>query len=1418
MTALDWDRFRDLPGDPRTNFELLWRGAIKINYARFGTFRAQAQQPGVEFHLNLEQECPLGKPGQWFGWQTKWWDIGPGKQIGKTRKDDVEDSLETTKKHLPGLTDWVLCTRRPLTPTDQTWYDGLTPGFKLDNAVSDDLANLLLGDAALLRETYFGDLVLEPHRLANLQESAVAEVSERWFPEVHHSTGAEEALRRMLAEPDAWTHLAAVGSEIETFSGAIDREVAALPLPAPLQAELDELSSTAATVKGLLTEAYAHLRSDGERSWLEIDEVEVPTAPPKIPPVLRKLRALNHPASLACTNMVAHVRRAATLAKQVFDELQVRLAVVSGDAGYGKTQLAAKLTTATPSRPPGVLLHGRRLGARDELEKLATQVSCVGQPVQSFEALLAAVDAAAARARCRLPIVIDGLNEAESPSAWQPLLRKLHTMLRKYPSVLVVCTIRGAFVQRSIPTTVTDFVELDGFDEDLTEVAQKYFNFFKIDATGAKLPRELLRHPLALRIFCWVANPTRENWVALTDRPRSLNEMFEEYLDIIARRVEQLNDHLSADDVLRALQRLGVEMWKTSARDVDEERARELFGDTDRRWDDSILTALELEGVLIRQTPLDDAARTDTAPSDPSSAGLRVAVVYDLLAGHITASAMVDSERQTFVASLRSPQVTAQLAGRVDERHPLAIDIFEALTFILPNAGRGHLWQAVDPSLAGRALLRTTTLSAANVDAATAEAFMASFESLARRREFWPLLRSVRAAVSHPLNAVFFDSLLRPMNVAARDLAWSEWLRANWSSALADVRGLANAWKSDSRRTEADALRARWLMWVLTSTVRDLRDAATAALYWYGRHDPARLFTLAIDALEVNDPYVGERVVASAYGVAAAHQQRDKAFGEQLAVYLAGLARIVTSSNSTAPTYHRLVRYYITGTFEFARQHYPEAVPEAAIDGVAFTDGILPDPLADGDPRHGEVNRTIHMDFGNYTLGRLFEDRGNYDADHAGHAEATAQVLGVVYDLGWRNEPFSDIDSAIGSRNSDRGPGRIERYGKKYGWIGFYLVSGMLTARGERVPWLEVDIDPTFPQPSPQLPMEVPTWARQTPKDDRRWMLDGVVAVPDELLYCDVLDNAPGPWILVHAELTAKDSQTGRNTFGLFNTVAVEQPDLDKLMSWWSSVDHPGRDVIDLPGAYYLFAGEIPWHPRMVTSGDDLSGTGARADEGGPGSGSGTRVDPHEVEDPYMDELRIEAGIDDQGVDSAEGQCGDLEAGGETEEGFDLVAIMKSYGTEFADNNHKWSYETIRFESLAHTFAWEGHHSVENQEFAYVPNRRLSLQSQLRSLGASFNQVDDEGRPAAKSFAAPDGFEGHLLYLREDCVMAYTQDRALVQFGWGERQTHLTWPESVPPRLQAVYQSYGNIWRTHRVFSCAEAPGGAESPTGGETS
>ncbi|WP_157526394.1 hypothetical protein [Microbacterium oleivorans] len=1318
--------------------------------------------------------------------------------------------------HIPGLTDWVLCTRRPLAPIDEPWWRDLPTDLTLDHQVAEDLGNLLTGDAELLRQTYFGDLIFTPDRLAKMNELALADVRERWFPEVHQVSEAESTLRRMLAEPGAWHHLDAVGSEITRLSKIISIAVAEVPLESSIQEDLDRLLETAETLRQLLHDAHEHLTPGGDHTWRELGEAVVPNPPSLAPTALRRLRAANHPAALACTNLVIHTRRAAAVAKDVFSQMAVRCVTVTGDAGYGKTQLAANIASSTETRPAGVLLFGRQLRSRDDLDDLAGRVTLNGKRIETFEALLAAIDAAAARAQCRLPLVIDGLNEAEDPSEWKSLLERALVLLEDYPSVLLVCTLRSTFIDRSIPVSVTDSVVLSGFGDGVNDAVEAYFNHFNIDATGIDLPYERFDHPIALRIFCSVTNPTREQRVRLVGRAISLNSMFGEYLTSVAARIETLTkSRIRAEDVGNALVALGVELWETSAREVSEARVKELFKDTNKRWDDTVLNALQEEGVLIRQTS-EVAGGTDPAPAG-GSGELVVAVVYDLLAGYIIASAMAKTSGAAFAASLKSPDMVARFSGSVDQLHPLAVDVFDALVFVLPRSGLGHLWASITDELLDAALLRVTDLEVGDIDAATLHAWGENLPQLARRQDFWFRLRAVRAVPDHPFNAMFTDSALRSMTVADRDLTWTEWLRKSSSSrpgqtravsgAIEDVRSWTARWQATSERGESDALRARWFMWMLTSTVRDLRDAATAALYWFGRESPPDLFELAASALQINDAYVGERATAAAYGVATAHQLKDEQFEGQLGKYLRDLTELTAGTAPIAPTFHRLTRYYVAGTVEFSLKHYPESVPPEATDGIAFAPGALPDALPEKDERHAEVQRTIHMDFGNYTIGRLFDDRANYDYEHKGHREAIDQVLGIVYDLGWREDKFASLDQMLARQDQDGNPGRVERYGKKYGWIGFYTVSGMLRARGERMNWLEVDIDPSFPQPSPPLPLPIPSWVSATPADDNDWLVEEQTAIPEELLYCDSLAGEFGPWVLIHAELTVKDRVAKRGGFGLFNTVALDPNDLEAMMRWWSTKDHPGRDLIDLPSAHYLFAGEIPWHARMVTSGDDIAGTGtvdpiASKDDGWD--------DPHAYEDPYIDDIRVPkvdidgqkisapSRVDDDGSDPNATTAEDLtEALGYAQDVLDRLIASDTP----ARRNKFAELIPLEFESVAHSYAWETHNSSENQAFAYVPSQRLSQMSRLHSAPAGFNQVDEGGRVAAMSFTAPEGFDGHLLYVREDVLQMYTGGRAVVTFGWGEREIRVEWPERIPDGARRIYQDHANVWRTHRIVS-----------------
>ena len=140
MPALNWDIFTGLPGSAEKNFELLCRGIVRQTFGSYGTFRALANQPGVEFHLKLDKHCAaLGDPGRWWGWQCKWYDLAANGALGSTRRTKIEEGLRKTEEHLRDLTDWVLWTRRTLTKDDQDWFNGLSSKMTLHLWTGDEV-------------------------------------------------------------------------------------------------------------------------------------------------------------------------------------------------------------------------------------------------------------------------------------------------------------------------------------------------------------------------------------------------------------------------------------------------------------------------------------------------------------------------------------------------------------------------------------------------------------------------------------------------------------------------------------------------------------------------------------------------------------------------------------------------------------------------------------------------------------------------------------------------------------------------------------------------------------------------------------------------------------------------------------------------------------------------------------------------------------------------------------------------------------------------------------------------------------------------------------------------------------------------------------------------------------------------------
>jgi hypothetical protein len=1339
MAELDWNIFESLSGAQTKNWELLCRELVRRNYARFGDFRSTAQQPGIEFHLNLTDDCSLGDSITHWGWQCRWYDLPAGRSIGKTRKNKIINALETTQKYIPELTDWVLWTRRSLTPKDQEWFYGISTKYKLHLWTETDVIGLLTGEAEVLKKTYFGNLVLMPENFKRMHEESMAPIKKRWEPQLHIEIEVERELKSALGTPGTWSIFREAADDLANRSETIKSETRDLrnserDLVKQLTATLSDQSNHLLS----LAEALDTASLDNVKHCLE-GAINPSFRKYDIALLANRLRSINHPISISIAAATWEINNYFYLLKQFSDKLDQNFFAVIGDAGFGKTYLAAELTKTTMELPGGVFLQAKYLANNGTLDDLIRRVSFEGN---SLEQLLEAIDAVGARIGRRIPILIDGLNESENPRNWKDLIQTLQVQLKRFTHCVIIVTLRSAVIEDSLPTdSGIEKLFLTGFEYNTEKATSTYFDYYKIDPTDALLPWDKFSSPLFLSLFCQATNPDREKTVGVESIPRSLTAVFEKYRDlVISRVVSKLR--ISKDDVKHALDRVGLALWNESARSFKFDRLRELVGDQPRDWDKSLARGLEEEGVLTREPASYSNRFNQNNYQDENQVS---AILYDAFAGFIIADAIINNQGpMKFDTWLSSNWEKLDFSS--NDYQPLAEDILNGFVGLSPRRFGGSFWKKIPSPLREVALLETAQLEPEKIDTETIKelAKLCTNSPKSGTRDLFYQLWSTRAALNHPLNSTFLNEVLTDMEVGKRDLVWTEWIRSNREEIHNDLEYWEREWSSTKDRNETDQLVALWISWVLTSSVRRLRDQATKTLYWYGLGSPQSFFEMVTRTLILNDPYLPERMIAAAYGVVMGSQKVIDEMKKPLSWFLKQLKEQLLGDNAIVPSNHWMIREYVQCIFNFAMNFATDSIPnDIPIHNRELVFGKASYVFAN--QVRNEFSGYLSRDFKNEKVGRLFSDRHKHDNCHAGFSDAMTEIKGRIFELGWRENKFKEIDANIPDRYTHRNePGITDPYSFKYALIAVQETAGVLTDAGKLkkrshlkhgIPM--VDIDPSFPQIPPKLPVKISSWVEQSPKENRDWLSSGKVMIPDELLQSQVFDGKVGPWIAVNGFLQSTNKLLGRSTFGFIRGILIPKDKVKTVVSLLNTRDYLGNTYIpEEPHSSYTFAGEIPWSDEFA-------------------------------EDENYDE---EFG-------PYKARIGDWQKG-------------------------------IISEVLSHQYTWESYHSDLNQAgYFSVPSKSFSHKFNLRSLTSSFDQFDPKGNLASITFSPPDHFdsEGNLLYLRKDLLLQYAKvkKQEFIWVVWGERTlTNLGYNH--PDWCNQIYQNRGHLWR--RIIALNDFP------------
>lgn len=1274
MSNLRWEEFGTLPGDPRENWELICRESVRRHYDRFGSLLTRKQQPGVEFHLKLNKEgSGLGCVGDKWGWQCKWYGRKDLKQDGGLRahhRRSIEEAIEKSARHVDGLTDWVLWTREKLTADDLRWFEELAAPFTLRHWDSETLAGLLSGPGESLRATWFGELVLNTEVLTERRREALAPIRQRYVEELHVRTRPEEEIEEVLLGPGFVVEVARLQHEMMAGIGQVQA------CEADAQQEgAEQLHQQTMEAGTSAFEALQRLSTSGIDELPTAEEVEAigrqaadfQTLVESLADAMDRRRE----SALGLREVVVAAQGTRRFLGRLATGLRVPLVVVLGSAGAGKTHLAASVS-GPDDAARGALVLGRQFDARISDDDLARHAGFGA----SREEMLEALEAVGVREGRRVPLVIDGINESEDPSAWRIALARLATRLERLEHVFAVVTLRPTYRNLALPPGLPS-IELAGFLGLEEEAIRRYFDYYKIDALATSLNWWRPSDPLLLSIFCRTVNPSRETMVGADDLPVSLTKVLDAYLKGVCRQIAGTTEFLE-EEIEAALLRLAWRFYEQGAREMEREEVSEALGDrSPAKWKESLRFHLEAEEILIR---------------DVVNQREMVMWNYDLLAGHVIARNLVQQPDLSF---------GTDAAVEALHQHPLREDVVTGLVGILGTRSSRLLSVFSGfPELVFDVVQAHVYLPADQVSESTLENLRQLFDK--RPHDVLEAIERAILRPDHPLNGRVLDRLLLDMPVWQRDLTWTEWMQRRVSTDGL-VGSISEKWRL-GQTTADDGAAVSWLSWVLTTPQDHLRHMTIQALYRIGKQDPKLLFDRTLEMLRVNDPSVGEGLLAAAYGAAMSCQSLGVEAETALFDFATELRRRMWGDSATEPTSHWLVREYAYRIMQLASWLSGgefDAPTPAAQPPMPQPLGRVPLLKSDS-----EAWGEIHRAFGRSLFEKRHEDYVKGIAAYSDELWVTDEIYGRVAELGWNESRFwkaeQEQPDAELFPEVKVTPGRP--YGEKYAWVGFYEAVGRLSDGGEvsaPTTWrvLEPSLDPSFPV-SPPLPDEElgqhlrPSLWLNSSEDPWSWLKQPLGRQLQGLLYGVTFGGER--WLALDGRLSMRDDQTGRELFcDARGTVALGG--WEPVATHIESLQRRGHRFPAARADQGCFAGEAPWSPTFDSHSTSAEGT----------------VGPRIIDlDPRGDGPKIEV--------------------------------------------------------LSVPYHWRARHSAFNTaDIGRLPAKFFSFQCGLRKVPDLPEFVDPEGRPAVRSFSFRGwkGIGGNLLYVREDLLKDYLRQRK-GEWGW----------------------------------------------------
>ena len=1247
---VDWSKLKPYQNNKYRSFEELCYQIAKGLHGEKGRFTPVDDSgggDGVEFYLTLEN-------GDQWGWQAKFYYPEP-RLNNSGRKRSITNSFKRACEVHPHLKKWILCTPTNFTLDEQKWFDNT-----LRQSISEDIEIEHWGDSEFndwlsqprfsgKLHYFFGELELGIDWFKRQFDKQMAGVGDKFDASLHTETNADAEIHALLGDKSFVRQITEWIEKLEEDLPDLKEAIDDLKGPIPNEIKWDEedrLKVIGASES--LQDALVNIINRFEQArkildkqeltaaqaidWMAaygqfrkvFDNYEKVTRESGISQIKYIGKKEDEEQFLCNASPVVHGPRhfIINLLDKFFPSVIWRLGLINesdlhilGDAGIGKTHIACNICDdRLKNGLPALFVRGSLFTTDQPIEAQLRTILDI-PPSYSWHDFLKALSAAAEAYHTRIPLIIDGLNESvyngTFSKVWELGLTGLVQEVAQAKNLVLITTCRRSYEEAIwkevtakediIPAKIIwkdkdslNLIYAYGFDlyEEVEPAVEKYFKAYKIKADLTTAPLAQFKHPIYLKIFCETKNRERKTEKEIYVGEQTLFEVFEEYLSQCNRSLcDRLGLHPKTPIIEPALKKMAEYLWQHRSREIPFEKLVHIVDGQSREhldWQSSKTLIIESEGLLVYR--------------DWTGVGEVMHFTYDLLGGYLIAKYLVEQAADDVQGFLNNKEIGTLLFGENRQTlHPMHEDIGRCLAAFLPaKTGRFLHEFSSNQKAFGLSIRALFEISPSDINENCINLVNRLFRLSQDRRWFFKSMETTVGHPNHPFNASFWSNQLMALSMPERDLSWTDYVRPLRESFEKILGRFEETCQDDQNISDYGKKRllllAEYIMWLLTSTVRWLRDQATRALYWYGRRFPEEFLGLVIKSFAINDPYVSERMLAAAYGIVMARQNDFEDTGfvtEILPKYARRLYENMFKPNAPHATTHILARDYAKRTIDIALVYHLDLLTEDERERITppFTDGGIREWGESEDREEGSP--PVQMDFENYTLRGLL----NYDSNADESERVKANVYWRIYDLGFSLEDFGGIDKRISGENWNLGrynehPRKIDRYGKKYSWIAFYELAGFrednnllpdLYNQG-RISW--ADVDPSFPDEQQEYNLVIEDFLGDREISAADWISK---TPPPDLTSClkvDHLCGEQGPWILLDGFLRQKDDQTNRDMFIFARGLIVKPEEAEEIVGILKNQEKiDGHSIPSYPKDHRTFAGEIPWCDTYPTNG-----------------------------------------------------------------------------------------------------------------------------------------------------------------------------------------------------------------------------------------